>query len=227
VIVEPRPDRRPRALALISRAKGSSSSVSWWVIAVLGGVAVGGLTLAGQRVLPGTFNQLANSGAVWSVAAFAAGRFLPVRIRSAAIVGVLTLVGAVVGYYGSTTVFLRDHVDMAAMRAPLLWLAIAVIAGPIVGVAGMLARTGRRIWVRAVAVDLVGAVFVGEAIYQAAVNHDGAVAAMLAVIGALLPPLFAGSGPDRRWVAIAWSPVSLAGVAAVGAVYAIVNTVLS
>jgi hypothetical protein len=212
---------------LISRAKGSSSSVSWWVIAVLGGVAVGGLTLAGQRVLPGTFNQLANSGAVWSVAAFAAGRFLPVRIRSAAIVGVLTLVGAVVGYYGSTTVFLRDHVDMAAMRAPLLWLAIAVIAGPIVGVAGMLARTGRRIWVRAVAVDLVGAVFVGEAIYQAAVNHDGAVAAMLAVIGALLPPLFAGSGPDRRWVAIAWAPVSLAGVAAVGAVYAIVNTVLS
>jgi hypothetical protein len=227
VIVEPQPGRRLRAFALISRSMRSSSLAPWLVIALLGGVVVGALTLAGQRVLPGTFNQLANSGAVWSVAAFAAGRFLPVRIRPAAVVGALTLVGAVVGYYASTTVFLHDDVDTATIRAPLVWLAIAVVAGPPVGVAGMLVRTDRRIWIRAVASDLIGAVFIGEAIYQAAVNHHGAVATMLAVIGVLLPLLFAHSWSDRRRAAIAWAPVCLAGVAAVGAVYAIANTMLS
>lgn len=217
VLAEPMSDRPP-----VVESLGAGSLA----IAVLGGVAVGALTLAGQRVLPGTSNQLANSGAVWSVAAFAAGRFLPVRTRGAAVIGALTLIGAVVGYYATTTLFLHDDVNTATMRAPLIWLAIAVVAGPAFGVAGNLVRTNSRIWLRAVAADLVGAVFIGEAVYQAAVNHDGTVAVMLAVIGVFLPPSFTHSGSDRRRVVIAFVPVSIVGVGAVGAVYAVLNAVL-
>ena len=200
VLTESTPDRRT-----------STMSLTRWspAIAVVGGIALGALTLGGQRVLPGTYNQLANSGAVWSVAAFAAARFLPVRTHRAAVVGALGLVGAVVGYYASTTLVLHDDVDAATMRAPLAWLAVAVIAGPLLGIAGTLARVDDRAWVRAVALVLPGAVFVGEAVYQAAINHDGAVAGLLVVIGILLTPLLARSGSDRVRAAIAFVPVSV------------------
>ena len=69
-----------------------------------------------------------------------------------------------------------------------------MIAGPLLGIAGTLARVDDRAWVRAVAVVLPGAVFVGEAVYQATINHDGAVAGLLVVIGILLTPLLARSG---------------------------------
>ena len=204
-------------------------SLTTWspAIAVLGGIAVGALTLGGQRVLPGAYNQLANSGAVWSVAAFAAARFLPVRRPRAAVIGAFALVGAVVGYYASTTLVLHDDVDAATMRAPLAWLAVAVIAGPLLGIAGMLARVDDRAWIRAVALGLPGAVFVGEAVYQAIVNHHDAVAGLLVVIGVVLTPLFARSGSDRLRATIAFVPVSVVGVGAVGAAYAAVNAVLS
>jgi hypothetical protein len=204
-------------------------SLTTWspAIAVLGGIAVGALTLGGQRVLPGAYNQLANSGAVWSVAAFAAARFLPVRRPRAAVIGAFALVGAVVGYYASTTLVLHDDVDAATMRAPLTWLAVAVIAGPLLGIAGMLARVDDRAWIRAVALGLPGAVFVGEAVYQAIVNHHDAVAGLLVVIGVVLTPLFARSGSDRLRATIAFVPVSVVGVGAVGAAYAAVNAVLS
>jgi hypothetical protein len=41
--------------------------------AAAGGLAVGGLTLWLQGILPGAWNHLANSGAVWVLAAFGAG----------------------------------------------------------------------------------------------------------------------------------------------------------
>jgi hypothetical protein len=54
----------------------------------------------------------------------------------------------------------------------------------------------------------------------------GGVAVMLAVIGVLLPPAFTHSGTDRRRAVIAFVPVSIIGVGAVGAVYAVFNAVL-
>ena len=68
--------------------------------------------------------------------------------------------------------------------------------------------------------------FVGEAVYQATINHDGAVAGLLVVIGILLTPLLARSRSDRVRAAIAFVPVSVVGVGAVGAAYAAVNAVL-
>ena len=106
-------------------------------------------------------------------------------------------------------------------------MAVAVIAGPLLGIAGMLARVDDRAWIRAVALGLPGAVFVGEAVYQAIVNHHDAVAGLLVVIGVVLTPLFARSGSDRLRATIAFVPVSVVGVGAVGAAYAAVNAVLS
>ena len=102
-----------------------------------------------------------------------------------------------------------------------------MIAGPVLGVAGTLARVDDRARIRAVALGLPGAVFVGEAVYHATVSYDGAVAELLIVIGVLLTALLARSRSDRLSAAIAFVPVSVVGVGPVGAAYAAVNAVLS
>jgi hypothetical protein len=61
---------------------------------ILVGLAVGVLTLVGQRVLPGSRNAAANSGAVWFAVAFGVGAFMPSE-RLAVVMGFVTLAAAV------------------------------------------------------------------------------------------------------------------------------------
>ena len=127
MFTESTPDRRT-----------STISLTRWspAIAVLGGIALGALTLGGQRVLPRDVQPTGQLGrGVVGRGLRGRPRLLPVRTHRAAVVGALCLLGAVVGYYASTTLVLHDDVDAATMRAPLAWLAVAVIAGPLLGIA--------------------------------------------------------------------------------------------
>ncbi|SER22269.1 DUF6518 family protein [Lentzea albida] len=163
------------------------------IFALPAGVLLGVLTNLGQGVLLGSSNSLANSGAVWVVAAFVAGSWS----RRPVLAGTLTQVGAVVGYYGYAELG-RD--GMGGLYAPSVWLALAFVAGPLFGTAGAWWRHGQA-WRHWTGAGVLGAVFGMEGLWHLFVlgyRDTGFVACALAVA---LPLLIARS----RWRALAVS----------------------
>ncbi|MCG8928076.1 DUF6518 family protein [Lentzea sp. CC55] len=157
------------------------------------GLLLGVLTNLGQGVLPGGFNSLANSGAIWVVAAFVAGA----RSRRPILAGTLTQVGAVAGYYGYAELF-RD--GMGDLHAPSVWLALAFVAGPLFGTAGSRWRQDRG-WRHWTGAGVLGAVFGMEGLWHLFVlgyRDTGITACALAVV---LPLLIS----RNRWQALAVS----------------------
>ncbi|MEU6932488.1 DUF6518 family protein [Streptomyces sp. NPDC046374] len=177
------PDTRGRAWAYATAS------------AFAGGLLLGVLTNVAQGWLPGAWNQIANSGAVWSVAAFVAGALLSrkVGLTAAAVAGLLAESGLVVGYYGYAEVA-RD--GMGSLFAPLIWLAMAFVAGPLFGVAGFGWR-GIRPRHRVIGLAALAGVFGTESIHYTWVLHYAPQAwACLAVL--VLVPLLMGRTPRER-----------------------------
>ncbi|GAA1015979.1 hypothetical protein Aple_011190 [Acrocarpospora pleiomorpha] len=172
-----------------------------------GGLALGVLTNLAQGWLPGAWNQVANSGAVWSVAAFAAGALLAGRssLPIAAFGGLCAEAGLVIGYYGYAE-FGRD--GMGSLFFPLVWLAIAFVAGPIFGIAGLWWRRGSS-GQRVTALAALAGVFGMEAIYYAWVlNYTPQALASLAVF-LLVPLLMARTHKERALALLVAVPFSL------------------
>jgi hypothetical protein len=211
--------------------------------AALGGLLIGGLTLALQGVLPGAWNHLANSGAVWCTAAFAAGALVPARRPAverpaverpavegrkwsvtAGVAGLAVLFGAVIGYYGSTTLFRHDDVSAAALRGPELWLVIACLAGPVFGVAGRAYRRGDERG-RLIGMATLGAIFIAEALYLLVGLHYAQGAAILGAIGVLVPIVLGRSGRERLRGVATLVPLTLIGALVEAVVYLISQAV--
>ncbi|MGW1816390.1 DUF6518 family protein [Streptomyces sp. NPDC002125] len=175
--------------------------------AFAGGLLLGILTNLAQGWLPGAWNQIANSGAIWSVAAFAAGALLArqVSLPAAAVAGLCAESGLVVGYYGYADVA-RD--GMGSLLAPLVWLGMAFVAGPLFGVAGSWAR-GISPRHRVVGLAALAGVFGREAIHYAWVLHYAPQAwACLAVL-VLVPLLMGRTHRERVLALLAAIPFSL------------------
>ncbi|RAY16550.1 hypothetical protein DPM19_04085 [Actinomadura craniellae] len=179
----------------------------WRVVAwaIGAGLAVGVLTNIGQGLLPGVWNQFVNSGAVWVVAAFVTGLLLPGRGRWTVIAGVGTQAGAVVGYYGYAEL-VRD--GMGDLYAPAVWLAAALVAGPIFATAGSWTRGDRRSR-RVLGAAVLGGVFLMEAIRYQWVLEYTAEAGVFAALGLLLPLLPGRTGRDRWQSVLAALPLGL------------------
>ncbi|ADD42459.1 DUF6518 family protein [Stackebrandtia nassauensis] len=111
---------------------------SWlvWPLALVVGLFGGVATSYGQTILGGGWAALANSASPWVMFAFAAGVLVPGRWVTAALAGLLTQVGLVVGYYATTE--LRGFA--AGMAAIVIWVAAGAVAGPVYGAAGSLFR---------------------------------------------------------------------------------------
>jgi uncharacterized protein DUF6518 len=160
--------------------------------AAAAGVAVGALSLGGQS-LGGVWGRLGNSGAVWLCAAFLVGSLFD-TITEAALGGLLTLVGAVFGYYVSAKWFVSAGVNPSAVA---IWVATAIVGGPVFGAAGEAWRRGAG-WPRIAAVALLGGALVGESVYLAAYVRSGLpVAAPMVVLGLTMPALLLRTGHDR------------------------------
>ncbi|MEV6311562.1 DUF6518 family protein [Streptomyces sp. NPDC051840] len=133
--------------------------------AFAGGLLLGILTNLAQGWLPGAWNQVANSGAVWSVAGFVAGAVLARRVgpRAVAVAGLCAESGLVIGYYGYAE-FGRD--GMGSLFAPMVWLCMAFVAGPLFAVAGSWWRgdNPRR---RVIGLAALGGVFGMEGVHYA------------------------------------------------------------
>jgi hypothetical protein len=175
--------------------------------AFAGGLFLGVLTNLAQGWLPGAWNQIANSGAVWSVAAFAAGALLArqVSLPAAAVAGLCAESGLVVGYYGYAEVACDG---MGSLFAPLVWLGMAFIAGPLFAVAGSWWRGISRRH-RVVGLAALAGVFGTEAIHYAWVLHYAPQAwACLAVL-VLVALLMGRTHRERILVLLTAIPFSL------------------
>ncbi|WP_083958299.1 DUF6518 family protein [Herbidospora mongoliensis] len=225
------------------------NEIRWWravPIALVAGLAVGVLTNLAQGWLPGAWNQIANSGAVWSVVAFVAGASVagrlprgfttygpgvgpssPAHVRGsfepvhdagsgsassdagvisatellglvppapsslprALLAGLAAEVGLVVGYYGYAE-FGRD--GMGDLFWPTVWVVIACVAGPVLGVAGLWWRRGVARWQRVAGLAALSGVFGMEAAHYAfGLGYAPQAWACLAVF--LLVPLLASA----------------------------------
>ncbi|MFF0738975.1 DUF6518 family protein [Streptomyces sp. NPDC004111] len=187
-------------------ATGGRAWVHATASAFVGGILLGILTNLAQGWLPNPWDQIANSGAVWSVSAFVAGALLArkVSLPAAAVAGLLAESGLVVGYYGYAE-FGRD--GMGSLFAPLVWVGMAFIAGPLFGVAAVWWRgeSPRR---RVIGLAALAGVFGMEGLHYAWVLQYAPQAwACLAV--AVLVPLFMGrTHKERGLTLLATVPVS-------------------
>ncbi|MFI6700848.1 DUF6518 family protein [Streptomyces sp. NPDC050509] len=158
------------------------------------GLALGVMTNLAQGWLPGNWNQIANSGAVWSAVAFVAGALLADRgVRVAVAGGLVAEVGLVTGYYGFAE-FGRG--GMGTLTTGLVWLVMAVVAGPLFGAAGAWWRRGsirRRIVGGASVAGAIGA----EAAHYAFVLHYMPQASVCAALMVALPLAMARGNRER------------------------------
>ncbi len=176
---------------------------------------MGVVTLLGQRLLTGQWNTLANSGAIWLIPVFFMGSRMSSRAL-AAVVGVTTLLVTVAAYYGSAAITGAS----ISVRNVALWAAVALIAGPLYGVAGRWWRDDRRAF-RVSGVALLGGVLLAEGLYIVLVLRyywSGSTMIVAAVIAAIL---LAQRNDRLRTLLV----LPLPAVAA-GAVYALLNWLL-
>ena len=107
--------------------------------AAIAGLVAGALTCLLQEFLPGDWNTVVNSGAVWTVVAYAVAVLVARTQRDAALAGLLVLVGEVAGYY----VYLADVRHLPGLHsAEILWTVAALWIGPLTGLAAYRARWG-------------------------------------------------------------------------------------
>ncbi|MCH5674868.1 DUF6518 family protein [Streptomyces gilvus] len=179
-----------------------------------GGVLLGVLTNLAQGWLPGAWNQLANSGAVWSAVAFVGGALLAGRgtVRLAAAGGLGAEAGLVVGYYGYAE-FGRD--GMGDLFFPLVWLGMACVAGPLFGVAGQWWRRGGGVRVRVAGLAAFAGLFGMEGVTAAWDLHHASQAWACFAAFALVPLLMARTHRERAFTLAAAVPCALVAYAIV------------
>ncbi|WP_229881802.1 DUF6518 family protein [Streptomyces alanosinicus] len=176
------------------------------------GVLLGVLTNLAQGWLPGAWQQIANSGAVWAAVAFAAGALLYARgaAGKAAIGGLGAELGLVAGYYGYAE-FGRG--GAGSLFFPLVWAGMACVAGPLFGVAGHWWRRGPDARRRVTGLGALAGLFGMEGLDYAWILHYTAQAWACAVLFVLIPLLMARTHKERALalgVAVACAPLAYA-----------------
>jgi hypothetical protein len=189
-------------------------------LGLLIGLGVGALSFLAQGRLPGYWYHLGNSGSVWVAAAFLAGTFVAER-RWAAVSGVLTLLCAVGGYFLTGTLMGVPY----ALSMMVFWAVVAVVGGPIFGLAGSLWRYAaaqplawrlQALFQPAIAAGLLGAAFVAEGVYHRIANPHLPVAWPLMGVGVLIPLLLGRTQRERFIGLLMLLPAVLAGLAVYG-----------
>ncbi|MGX6600928.1 DUF6518 family protein [Micromonosporaceae bacterium Da 78-11] len=192
----------------------------WPVTAVLAGLVLGAVDLLAQRTLAYPWANLANSSAVWAVAAYAVGVWIgPARWRAAA-AGTLALVVAVAVYYVAAAVFLHDDLSILWNPVGLIWMFFGVLAGVVFGTAGAWSR-GDHPRLRVLGCALPGAVLLAEAAVLALRPGDPAsrvdswwTATIEAVLGVVVVLLAARTGRDRLLSLATAVPLAVVGFGA-------------
>ncbi|MEU6139443.1 DUF6518 family protein [Streptomyces sp. NPDC047081] len=176
--------------------------------AAVAGLLLGVLTNLGQGWLPGGWNQLANSGAVWSAVAFVAGALLARdgSASRAAVGGLAAEAGLVLGYYGYAE-FGRD--GMGDLLFPLVWLGMACVAGPLFGVAAHWWRRSPDVRRRIIGLAAFAGLFGMEGVTAAWDLHYASQAWACVAVFVLVPLLMARTHRERTLTLAAAVPCAL------------------
>jgi hypothetical protein len=178
------------------------------------GLLVGIATYYGQGVMPGQWNTLVNSGAIWLVAPFFVGARVGSR-RLAAALGLAVLLATVAGYYVVAGV---SGAPMSTWTTAF-WFAVALVAGPLYGVAGRWWHDEKRTF-RVIGVALLGGILVAEGLYLMLVLHYFWSGGVMFASGLIATALLARRGD--RLMTLAALPVP---ALAAGAVYGLLNVI--
>lgn len=130
------------------------------LIALVGGLVLGGLTSVLQTVLPASVNSFANSSGGWSMLLFALVRLGGARPLPAALLGLLTFWALLEGY---DLVTAARGFGYSLPFTDVFWL-LAVPAGPVLGAAAALTRHGSPA-VQVLAVAPLSGVLIGEGVW--------------------------------------------------------------
>ncbi len=107
------------------------------LLAAVVGAALGALSFLGDGRLGGrAFVLVGNLASPWGLAAFGVGRFSK-SARGGALAGGVTLLAGVVVYY-----LLGASVGYVVNAGNVVWIAVAVLVGPVLGLAGGVVASG-------------------------------------------------------------------------------------
>jgi hypothetical protein len=162
-------------------------------IALAAGLIAGAVTQLLQGILPAEMGSFANSATPWLAVAFGVGSTAS-RWWLAAIAGAVTLMAALVGYYG--LVQLRFGYGVELRGTVLLWLIAAVVGGPVFGVAGRWWRSDRP-WLRATGPALLGASAIAEGVYLAGIPTVASAGPLFVALGLAIPVVLGRRRDDR------------------------------
>ena len=140
------------------RANRSATKLA--LIGILVGFAIGLLTAIAQYVLPDSIEQIANSSAMWVVIAFVMGCYARSLVM-AILAGTLALFGELAGFYA---IAWRLHLAITPLWVVFAWVAVAMIAGPILATGGYVSRR-KDGFTRLLGMSTLGATFIGEGLF--------------------------------------------------------------
>lgn len=131
----------------------------WWLLALVVGGLLGLFSFLGDgRIGSRALGLLANLASPWAVAAFFVGRVAGSPKRGAA-AGALTLISGVASYY-----LLGVAAGYSVGAGNLVWITVALVAGPVMGLCGAVVRTGDG-WGLQAAVAAPSVMLLAEAIF--------------------------------------------------------------
>jgi hypothetical protein len=180
---------------------------------IAGGLVLGPADLLLQKVLPYPWANLANSSAIWALAAYGLGLWVRTPWWRAAVAGAVLLTLAVPAYYLAAALFLHDEIAMLWQPAALVWMGFGVLAGLVFGFGASLAWSSG--WHQLVGIGLPGAVLFAEALVVALRGGEAAdrlaTALIEVVLGVLVIVVVGRTARPRIGGLIASVPLALLG----------------
>lgn len=182
------------------------------------GIIIGIFTVLGQGILPGNWNSLANSGAVWLIPAFFIGAIGSTKIKSA-IFSIISLWGMVTGYYAYAILINKIP---ESTNYIILWSVIAIIGGLIFGLGGFFWSNANKI-THIFGSAIIGGVFITEGmnmiIHINDYRHMINVGYVEIIGGFLLVIVLERTNKDRISSLVALLPIIMLGIIAYQVLY--------
>ncbi len=220
-----------RAPDLAIRPPLAIRAIGGFGTSILVGAAIGGAAWVSDQ-LPYPIGLLlpANAIGVWLAVAFILGASAR-TIPTGALRGVIGLLSAIVTYYVLISIFGQGFRAIGASHAATIWGAVALVTGPVLGLAGATWRHATG-WPRALAVALLSAGLIAEGVMFGAgrlahvdeLVHDPGALLLAAeiVLGAALPVVLLPGGERLRGY-LATGGLAVAAAIAIGPISALIR----